>query len=134
MVKLISGKMGSGKTKKIIEMANETLGKTAGHVVFIDDDKRHMYDLKHDLRFISMSDYPIVTADEFAGFICGVISNDYDIEYIFIDGLSKVMKCDIGQIPDFVLKIENISKRYDINFVMTISCDELPESLNGYIM
>jgi thymidine kinase len=134
MVKLISGKMGSGKTKRIIQMANETMEKSAGHVVFIDDDKRHMYDLKHDLRFISMADYPVNSISEFIGFICGVISNDYDIEHIFIDGLCKVMDCKVTQTPEFVAKLEEIGKRFDISFIATISCENLPSELDGYLI
>lgn len=134
MVKLISGNMGSGKTKRIIEMANETMSKSSGHVVYIDDDKRHMYDLKHDLRFISMSEFPIKTPEEFIGFICGIISNDYDVEHIFIDGLCKVMTCEIEQIPAFIARLEDIGKRYDISFIASISCESLPSELDGYLI
>jgi len=134
MVKLISGKMGSGKTKKIIKMANEMLDTTAGNIVFIDDDKRHMYDLKHDLRFISMDEYPVRSKDEFVGFVCGVISNDYDIEYIYVDGLFKVMKLEHQEMPELVNRLEEISNTFDINFVLTASCDSLPPELNDYVI
>lgn len=134
MVKLISGKYGSGKTKRIIQLANETMEKSAGHVVYIDDDKRHMYELKHDLRFISMNEFPIKTQEEFLGFICGIISNDYDVEHIFIDGLSKVMTCEVDQIPELVTRLEDLGKRYDINFVASVSCDSLPPELDGYLV
>ncbi len=132
MVKLISGKFGSGKTKRIIELANDTMANSSGHVVYIDDDKRHMYDLKHDLRFISMNEFPINTAEEFIGFICGIISNDYDIEHIFIDGLCKVMTCEIEHLPAFIARLEDIGKRYDISFIASISCDSLPPELDSY--
>ncbi len=134
MVKLISGSMGSGKTKTLIKLANETSVKSAGHTIFIDDDKRHMYDLKHDVRFVCMQDFPIKTVDEFVGFVCGILSNDYDIEHIYIDGLCKVMDCIVSELPEFVHKLEEIGKRYDIKFVATLSCDELPESLSSYIL
>lgn len=134
MVKLIAGHFGTGKTKRIIQMANETLEKTTGNIIFIDDDKRHMYELKHDLRFISMDEYPVTTKDEFVGFLCGVLSNNYDIEYIFIDSLFKVMKMEMNELEDFMTKIEKISKTFDVHFNMTVSCDTLPESLKAYLV
>jgi hypothetical protein len=134
MVKLIAGHFGTGKTKRIIQMANETLEKTTGNIIFIDDDKRHMYELKHDLRFISMDEYPVNTKDEFIGFLCGVLSNNYDIEYIFIDSLFKVIKMEMSELEDFMMKVEKISKTFDVHFNMTVSCDNLPESLKGYLM
>lgn len=134
MVKLIAGHFGTGKTKTIIQMANETLEKTTGNIIFIDDDKRHMYELKHDLRFISMDEYPVNSKDEFIGFLCGVLSNNYDIEYIFIDSLFKVIKMEVNELEDFMAKIDKISKTFDVHFYMTVSCDALPASLNEYVV
>ncbi len=135
MVNLIASKKGSGKTKKIIDLANERLKDTAGNIVFIDNDKKHMYQLKHDLRFISMDEYPIQSQDEFVGFVCGVISNDYDIEDIYIDGLFKVMNVEMQGLPKLVDRLEDISKSFNINFTMTVSCDTttIPETLGTYI-
>ncbi len=135
MVNLIASKKGSGKTKTIIDLANSRLKDATGNIVFIDDDKKHMYQLKHDLRFISMDEYPIQSKDEFVGFICGVISNDYDIEDIYIDGLFKVMDIEMQGIPSLVERLEKISDRFNINFTMTLSCDTdlIPSSLESYI-
>lgn len=135
MVNLIASKKGSGKTKRIIDLANERLKDTAGNIVFIDNDKKHMYQLKHDLRFISMDEYPIQTQDEFVGFVCGVISNDYDIEDIYIDGLFKVMHVEMDGLPKLVDRLENISSAFNINFTMTVSCDttNIPPTLENYI-
>ncbi len=132
MVKIISGSMGSGKTKRLIRLANEKSEQSAGNVIFIDDDKRHMYDLTHDVRFVCMEDFPIHSIDEFVGFICGIISNDYDIDHIFIDGLCKVMDCVVTETPKFVARLEELGKRYDISFFATLSCEVLPEELAEY--
>lgn len=135
MVNLIASKKGSGKTKRIIDLANDRLKDTAGNIVFIDNDKKHMYQLKHDLRFISMDEYPIQSQDEFVGFVCGVISNDYDIEDIYIDGLFKVMRFEMEGLPKLVDRLESISSAFNINFTMTISCDQatLPSNLQEHI-
>ncbi|MCG8538818.1 MAG: hypothetical protein MJA82_02615 [Clostridia bacterium] len=135
MISLLIGSKGTGKTKKIIKLANEEIAKSKGNIVFVDDDKRHMYDLKHSLRFISMDEYPIRTADEFFGFLCGIISNDYDINKIYIDGLLKVMKIDLKDIPKLISKLEHMSNKYEIDFFMTISCtkNQLHEDLYKYL-
>lgn len=124
MFNLIAGKEGSGKTKRLIKMANDEVAISNGNVIFIDDDKRHMYELKHDMRFISMEEFPVKTSDEFFGFLCGIISNDYDIETIYIDGLQKVMKADMKDVDDFIDKTKQIAKEYKVKFVTTLSCDE----------
>ncbi len=136
MISIIAGPKGTGKTKTIIKMANEEVIDTNGNIIFVDDDKRHIYDLKHALRFISMDEYELRDIDEFYGFICGIISNDYDIDKIYIDGLLKVVddtNCD--KISKFIKKIANVSDRYEIDFVMTISCtkEELSEDVHKYI-
>lgn len=136
MISLLIGSKGTGKTKKIIKLANEEVKSAKGNIIFVDDDKRHMYDLKHDLRFISMDEYPIYNVDEFFGFLCGIISNDYDINKIYIDGLLKVMKTDCDELPSLVSKLEKISTKYEIDFFMTISCiqNQLHEDLHKYLV
>ncbi len=124
MFNLIAGKEGSGKTKRLIKMANDEVDISNGNIIFIDDDKRHMYELKHNLRFISMEEFPVRTSDEFFGFLCGIISNNYDIETIYIDGLKKIVKDDIEDLDMFIDKTKQIAKEYKVKFVTTLSCDE----------
>ena len=136
MIQIIAGEKGEGKTKKLIEMANEA-GKIAnGHVVFIDDDNRHMYDLHYNIRFVKtnfiMDDQKI-----FFGFICGILSQDSDIEQIYIDGLHNIVK-DLSNddIKDFISEIENLSKENSVDFVFIISSkpEALPEEVKKYII
>ncbi|RKD22366.1 hypothetical protein SAMN02745883_00794 [Caminicella sporogenes DSM 14501] len=136
MISIIAGPKGSGKTKKLINMANKDVESSKGNVIFVDDDKRHMYDLRHDLRFISMDEYPLKNADEFFGFLCGILSNDYDINKIYIDGLFKVMQANHDDIPKFIDKLKSISESYNIDFIMTISCtkNELNEDMHQYLI
>lgn len=136
MITLIAQPRGTGKTKRIIQMANQAVENSSGNIVFVDDDKRHIYDLEHNLRFISMDEYPLMSVDEFFGFLCGIVSNNYDIDIIYIDGLLKVMQATCKSIPNFIQKLKKISEQYEINFVMTISCtrEELAEELHQYIM
>jgi hypothetical protein len=137
MYKLIAGKEGCGKTQRIIEMANEQIAKTAGDIVFIDDNKHHILDLKHKLRFISMDEFPIETAEEFYGFLCGIISNNYDVETIYIDGLQKMVgNMDLNAFEQFVQKANKLAEVFKLKFVYTVSGDEaeLPESLKANVI
>lgn len=136
MVKVIASKEGTGKTKRLIDLANDRLSQTTGNVVFIDDDKKHIYQLKHDLRFISMDEYPIRSQDEFVGFICGLISNNFDVRDIFIDGLNKVMEMPAEGLPKLIGKLDTISKNFDVDITATLTCEpgQIPESLSGYLI
>ncbi len=135
MFTLIAGKEGSGKTKTLIELANNKAKASNGNVIFIDDDQRHMLDLHHDLRFISMDETPVKTPEEFFGFLCGLMSNNYDIETIYIDGLSKVVKADMNQLGDLVHRTKAFAEKHQIEICSTINCEaeHLPETLKPYV-
>jgi len=123
MVRLIAGKEGTGKTKKIIEIANGHLVDKKGNIVFIDDDKRHMYELNHEMRFLSMDEFLIKTPEEFYGFLSGIISNDYDIETIYIDGIFKFVDLKMADVTDYFNKLKRLTDKYELEIVMTMSCD-----------
>ncbi|WP_105618004.1 twitching motility protein PilT [Vallitalea okinawensis] len=136
MIQLIAGQKGKGKTKSLIKMANEAAKTSKGHVVYIDDDKRHIYDLNHHIRFIQASEFPIDNLDEFFGFVCGILSEDFDIDHIFIDGLLKVAHIseDMGAV--LIHKLKELSEKFNIKFVISLSCktEILPENLKEYLV
>ena len=135
MVRLIAGKKGSGKSKQMIKLANEQLKKDDGNVVFLDDDDRNIFDLNHDVRFINLSEYEVKTCDGFLGFINGMISQDYDIDTIFIDGVLNIIDIEFSQVADLIKGIDNIGNRSNIDFYIAIShpITELPNSLERYL-
>jgi len=134
MVKLIAGKKGSGKSKEIVKLANDSVNLSKGNSIFIDDDKRAMYNLHHDVRFINLSEFPINQKSELLGFICGLISNNYDIDNIYIDGILNCIKVDMDHLPMWFNKLNDISTAYDIDFTITLSHDgALPEQLHQFI-
>ena len=124
MVKFITGKIGEGKTKELIDMANKSVRTTDGHLVFIDNTRRYIYDLHYDIRFIDTEGFPISDYKELFGFICGILSQDSDISDIFIDGLARIVT-DISNenLLNFVKKLEIISKNHEVNFIISLSCD-----------
>lgn len=136
MVKLITGGKGTGKTKKMIDMANQLANKGKGNVVFLDDDNRHMYDLKHMVRFISLHEYPVNDEKSFLGFLCGVLAADHDIEVIFIDGLLKIANVTMDSVSEFISQIETLSQNHAIDLVVSLHCEpiHLPQELKEYMV
>ena len=132
MVRLIIGHKGSGKTKKIVELANDSLRKVDGSVVFISKTSELMMNLKYSIRLITMDDFEAITnVDEYIGFLYGVISQDHDLEYIFIDSILKYADINKQNLEDFLERLDRISKEHDVNFVVSISSDK--EDLGGYV-
>ena len=134
MIQVILGKKGTGKTKKIIQMANDTLKSATGDIVFIDHDKQYMYDLKHNIRFIDASEYEIESPKMFFGFLCGIAANNFDLEYLFIDKFLKIVKHDLSELEGLFEHLSTFSERCKVNIIMSISTDpeQIPEYLKSY--
>lgn len=125
MVKLLIGKKGAGKTKTMLDMANELIEESKGSVIFINKNQRLMCDLKHSIRVVCMEDFQHITnSDEYIGFIYGIISSDHDIETVFIDSVLKHADIHLEHIPEFLDRLAAISQRYDIEFVVSLSADK----------
>lgn len=132
MVKLFIGHKGSGKTKKMIDLANSSLNTVNGSIVFINRNSRLMYDLKYRIRVICMEDFEqIRNIDEYIGFIYGIISQDHDIELIFIDSILKFADVTFSNIEDFLERLDLISRTYNMDFVVSLSATR--EELGDYI-
>lgn len=124
MVKLIVGHKGTGKTKMMIDLANDTVETCDGSVVFINKNKRLVYDLKYKIRVVCMDDFPHITnIDEYIGFIYGIISSDHDIEVIFIDGIMHHRDVQILDMNEFLERLRGISELHDLDFVVSISAE-----------
>jgi hypothetical protein len=134
MVKVIYGEKGAGKTKILVDTANSLAKDTTGDVVFIDDSNQLMYDLKHEIRFINVSEFPVNGDQSFLGFICGIISEDYDIDGIFIDGLTYIIKQEISLLEEFFAKMKELANKFKIKFYISINGNPklMPEYLKEY--
>ncbi len=125
MVKLLIGHKGTGKTKQMIDLANEQIENSNGSIIFINKNSRLMYDLKYRIRVVCMEESEHITnCDEYIGFIYGIISSDHDIETIFIDSILKHADFSLGDIPEFLTRLKNISKNYGMNFVVSLSAEK----------
>lgn len=125
MVKLLIGHKGTGKTKQMIDLANDEIEKSNGSIIFINKNSRLMYDLKYRIRVVCMEEYEHITnSDEYIGFIYGIISSDHDIETIYIDSIMKHADFTLGDIPEFLTRLKNISKNYGMDFVVSLSAEK----------
>ena len=122
MIKVFYGKKGTGKTKHMLENANEIVVEAKGNVVYIDDSNEQLMKLAREIRFVNVMDYPVKGTDAFLGFICGIASQNYDIETIFIDGLNYIVG-DEG-LEAFFKGLETFEKQNNLGFFISINGDE----------
>ncbi len=125
MVNLLTGPKGSGKTQKMIELANEQVKERNGNVVFIKKTHRDTASVSFDIRTICMDDYPAITnTDGYLGFIYGMYSSNSDIECVFIDGILKHADISIENMPEFLERLKKLSEDCKIEFYVSISAEK----------
>ena len=130
MVSIIAGEKGKGKTKILLEKANEAVSKANGSVIYLDKSSKHMYELNNKIRLVNVSEFPIISADGFIGFLSGLISSDHDIEAVFLDSFLKLAVLEGADITSTIDRIETLGEKYGITFVLSVSMDasDLPEN------
>lgn len=136
MVQLIVGKKGKGKTKQLLDKVNTEVLNVSGNIVYLDKSTKHMYELNNKIRLINVSDYLVSDADEFVGFVCGIISQDHDLEQMYFDSFLKLACLEGEDIELTMKKLEAISEKFNIDFVVSVSLDEdeLPASLKEKVI
>ena len=136
MIQVIHGKKGSGKTKKILDMANQAIAEHKGDVVFVDNDNRYMFDLRHEIRFVNGGEYNCDSPEMFFGFLCGMLAQNFDISVVFVDAFLKLVKKDISECEGFFTRLEELSVRHNVQFVISVNVDDAvaPEYLKKYFI
>ena len=137
MVQILAGEKGEGKTKKMIDMANAASKDAKGSIVFVDDDNSHMYDLHYSVRFVETPKFIMEDPQVFRGFVCGILSQNSDIETIYIDGLNHIMdKISDADFVAFIQELDKTSKEAEMDMVMIISrkTDALPAEVQQYLI
>lgn len=125
MVQLIVGEKGKGKTKHLLDKVNSAVKTASGNIVYLDKNSKHMYELKNAIRLIDTSEYPIANTDEFMGFICGIVSQDHDIEEMYLDSFRIVAFINDDKNIETVLeKLDKFSDQFKVNFTISISMNE----------
>lgn len=135
MVECIAGRKGKGKTKHLLEKVRIREAKSRGSIVYLDKSSQHIYELSNRVRLINMSEFPIDTREAFLGFVCGIISQDHDLEVMFLDSFLTISHCEPADLPAMLEGLKALSEKYGVDFVLSISADkeELPEEIYGAI-
>ena len=136
MIQVIHGKKGSGKTKRILDMANEAIKEHKGDIIFVDDDNRYMFDLRHEVRFVNAGEYGSDSPEMFFGLLCGMLAQNFDISVIFVDAFMKLVKTDIENTKEFFRRLDALSNRHNVQFVLSISVDDAaaPDFIKKYFI
>ena len=129
MVQLIVGSKGDGKTKHLLDRVNNQIKTASGNIVYLDKNTKHMHELDNKVRLINVADYPLKNCDEFIGFICGIISQDFDLEQMYLDSFLKIAHLEGEDLTDALTQLNAISEQFKVNFCLSISVEEnqLPE-------
>lgn len=129
MVEIIAGKKGKGKTKYLLDKVNTSVESASGNIVYLDKSQKHMHELSNKVRLINVRDYPISNCDEFLGFICGIVSQDYDLQEMYLDSFLTIANLADDQLVHAIEKLDIISEKFNVKFVLSVSKDEadLPE-------
>ena len=136
MIECITGKKGKGKTKCLLDKVNTEVKNVLGSVAFLDKNTKHMYELNNKIRLIVVSDFMISNPDEFIGFVSGIISQDHDLQQMYFDSFLKIACLEDADMTETIEKLEKISEKFNIDFVLSVSMDEseLPEAVKSKVV
>lgn len=134
MIQLIIGEKGKGKTKVLLDKVNEEILSATGNVVFIDKTSKHMYELNNKVRLIDLSSYDVQNADEFTGFVLGILSQDHDLEKMYFDNF--LVLSGASDVDAILNRMEKISNSYKVDFIMSMSIleENLPADWKGSVI
>ena len=135
MVQLIVGKKGKGKTKCLLDKVNSEVKNILGNVVYLDKSTKHMFELNNKVRLICVPDYGVDNADQFLGFVSGILSQDHDLQQMYFDSFLDIAHLRDADITPALKKLDTLSQQFKIDFVLSVSMDEadLPESAKSLI-
>ena len=136
MVQLIVGKKGKGKTKQLLDKVNSEIKEISGNIVYLDKSTKHMYELNNKVRLIDVSQCFIENSDQFVGFVCGILSQDHDLQQIYFDSFLRIACLEDQDITPAIEKLEKLSKSFDVKFILSVSMDEveLPAGLKDKVI
>ncbi|MGL5648578.1 MAG: hypothetical protein ACRDDY_12080 [Clostridium sp.] len=135
MIQIFCSERGAGKTKKLIEKANEYRKEARGNIIFIDDDSTNARLVNREIRFISTEEFKIEGCIAFYGFLCGILSNDYDIEHVYIDGLLSIVQCSLEETRELFFKLSKLCEEYSVKIFINVNnekIEDIPRFIKEY--
>jgi len=138
MIQIIAGGKGKGKTKILLDKVNSEVENSKGSIVYLDKNTKHMYELNKKIRLINVNDFCIESDEEFLGFICGIISQDHDLQKVFLDSFLNIC-CIEGTDKSYesvIEKLDTISSKFGVDFVISICVDaaEMPADIKDKVI
>lgn len=133
MIKLIVGLKGTGKTKALISEANAAAAVEHGSVFCVEKGRKLIYDISHKVRLISSEEYGINSYDRFFGFLCGMLSANYDITDIFVDSITKICGDDPAALEAFLAEVSNVIRNVNITITLSKAPEDLSDELKKYL-
>lgn len=121
MIQLIVGEKGKGKTKVLLDKVNSEIKGAHGSIVYLDKSTKHMYELNNKVRLIDVASFGLKNTDEFIGFIYGILSQDHDLEQMYLDSFLKIAQTDEASLNAVLDRLNAISEEYKVTFVLSIS-------------
>lgn len=135
MVKLILGAKGAGKTKWLINGANDDIKAGNGNITFLDVEDEHIFSLDTNVRLINLSDYSVNSIEKFYGFLLGMLSMDFDLEKIYIDSIYKIIDIKKEDLKCLVKNLDGISEKHDVDILINVDyvADEVDSDIRSYV-
>ncbi|MCR5791778.1 MAG: twitching motility protein PilT [Lachnospiraceae bacterium] len=136
MLKIICGEKGKGKTKILLEKANDEVKTAEGNIVFLDKTNEHMCELVRDIRLINVKDFFIDSFEQFIGFICGIISQDNDLETLYLDNFLKLTCGNKYSLIEYFGNLDKIASKWNLDIIVSISVNqtEIPDEFQKDII
>ena len=137
MIEIICGEKGKGKTKELLNKVNSSVKGKEGSIVYLDKSQKHMYELNNQVRLINVMDYPIDNCDEFLGFVCGIVSQDHDLEEMNLDSFLTIASLEEeAAITKAIEKLDIISEKFKVKFILSVSknIEQLPECAKAKVI
>lgn len=121
MIRVILGEKGTGKTKMLLDSVHAAVESEKGNVVFINNGSQHITDVSHKIRLVDTSEFSVKNYEEFYGLVCGILAQNFDVSYIFVDSITKIASGEQAELEALLEKLEALCKKFDVQMAMTIS-------------
>ena len=120
----------------MLDHVHNVMKSVDGNIVYLDKSFQNMHELDNKVRLINVSEYPIQNTDQFLGFVCGICSQDYDLEEMYLDGFLKIAKLEGQDLSPALTQLNKISEQFKVNMVLSISVnkEDLPEFARSQVI